>query len=315
MATIQVPVPAGFQFLPTVFSHGWYQLPPFRFDPATQVLSRVHQWRDGTVARLRLRGGGDAAPGMVQVDVEADGDGGRAGRFSRARRDELVNVVRTCLSLDHDLAPFYRQVRRRSGYGWIATLGAGRMLVAPTVWEDLAKTLLTTNTTWGATKQMCQRLSALGTPFGPEEFSFPTPERIAALSVDELNDQVRAGYRSESLSLLARAIVDGAIDPESWRGPGLSSDDRFRRIKALKGFGDYAAGSMCRLLGSFDRLGLDSSCRASFRARNGGEPAGDDQIALHYEPFGAWCGLALWMDVMKAHLIEHAGSAPARGIA
>jgi hypothetical protein len=39
---------------------------------------------------------------------------------------------------------------------------AGRLLVSPTVWEDLAKTLLTTNTTWGATVQMCRRLLTLG---------------------------------------------------------------------------------------------------------------------------------------------------------
>ena len=36
------------------------------------------------------------------------------------------------------------------------------MLVSPTVWEDLAKTLLTTNTTWAMTKSMVARLAALG---------------------------------------------------------------------------------------------------------------------------------------------------------
>jgi hypothetical protein len=72
---------------------------------------------------------------------------------------------------------------------------------------------------------------------------------------------------------------------------------------------------MCRLLGRFARLGLDSSCRAAFRERNGGAPASDQEIAAYYEPFGEWCGLALWMDVMKAHLTDrlkavHQGSEP-----
>jgi N-glycosylase/DNA lyase len=310
MATILIPVPGTFRFLPTVFSHGWYQLPPFRFDREARVLSRVHVLRDGGVVRLRIRDGGGEAPGMVAVDVEG------GGRLSKARRDEVARVVAACLNLDRDLGPFYRRLRRRADYRWIESLGAGRMLVSPTVWEDLAKTLLTTNTTWGSTKQMCQRLVALGEPLGAEEFSFPTPERVAALSPEELNDRIRAGYRSAYLSQLARSIVEGGLDLESWRGPGVPGAELFRLIRGLKGFGEYAAGSMCRLLGAFDRLGLDSSCRASFRLRNGGEPASDDQIALYYESFGEWCGLALWMDVMKEHLIEHAGPAPeARGIA
>lgn len=304
MAAILIPVPVGFQWLPTIFSHGWYQLPPFRYDHETQVLTRIHRFRGGVVARLRI-GEGDS-PGTVEVSVEG------VGRLTRERRDEVVEVVGTCLNLDRDLAPFYRKARSRPGHRWVETIGAGRMLVSPTVWEDMAKTLLTTNTTWGATKQMCHRLVTLGEPFGADEFSFPTPERIAAMDGDELNQHVRAGYRSAYLSQLARAIVAGEIAVESWRGPGISGDEQFRRIKGLKGFGDYAAGSMCRLLGTFDRLGLDSSCRASFRERNGGELASDKQIALYYEPFGEWCGLALWMDVMKAHLKESVNGATRR---
>ncbi|WP_406699281.1 3-methyladenine DNA glycosylase [Singulisphaera sp. Ch08] len=302
MATILIPVPAGFRFIPTVFSHGWYQLPPFSYDHERQGLTRIHQFRDGGVARLRIGQGENE--GAIEVTVEA----GAKGRLVRERREEVVRVVGTCLNLGRDLAPFYRSTRGRPDYRWVETMGAGRMLVSPTVWEDMAKTLLTTNTTWGATVQMCRRLATLGEPFGEGEHSFPTPERVASLSVDALNEHVRAGYRSAYLSQLARAIVEQGLDLESWREPGSSSDDLFRRIRGLKGFGEYAAGSMCRLLGAFDRLGLDSSCRASFRERNGGELASDKQIALYYEPFGEWCGLALWMDVMKSHLAEYAGA-------
>ncbi|AGA28689.1 DNA-3-methyladenine glycosylase family protein [Singulisphaera acidiphila] len=300
MAAILIPVPAGFRFIPTVLSHGWYQLPPFSYDHESQVLARVHQFRDGGVARLRI--GQGEKESSVEVAVE-----GR-GRLTRERREEVVRVVGTCLNLTRDLSPFYRSTRRRPEYRWVETMGAGRMLVSPTVWEDMAKTLLTTNTSWGATIQMCRRLATLGEPLGEGEHSFPTPERVASLSVDALNDHVRAGYRSAYLSQLARAIAEEGLDLESWREPGTPSDDLFRRIRGLKGFGEYAAGSMCRLLGTFDRLGLDSSCRASFRERNGGELASDKQIALYYEPFGEWCGLALWMDVMKPHLAEYAGA-------
>ncbi len=87
------------------------------------------------------------------------------------------------------------------------------MLVSPTVWEDPAKTLLTTNTTLGATVQMCRRLATLGEPLGEGEHSFPTPERIASLSVDALNDHARRLPEPPTLSQLARAIVDEGLDP------------------------------------------------------------------------------------------------------
>ncbi|HEX2907254.1 MAG TPA: hypothetical protein VHO69_10370, partial [Phototrophicaceae bacterium] len=155
----------------------------------------------------------------------------------------------------------YELVREHPRYQWIEMVKAGRMLSSPTVWEDLAKTLLTTNTTWNMTRQMCQRLAALGTPYPGGGHAFPAPETIAAMNADEL----------------------------------------YRQIKALKGFGDYAAGSMLKLLGHFDRLATDTACRAVYKdGINGGVAAANDkEIAAYYAPFGRWQGLIQWMDVME----------------
>src|SRR5205807_958217 len=74
----------------------------------------------------------------------------------------------------------------------------------------------------------------------------------------------------------------------------------------VKGFGDYAAGNMLLLLGKFDRLGIDTSCREMFREQlNGGNKAPDDEIRSYYEPFGIWRGLVMAMDVMKTNLTKH----------
>jgi hypothetical protein len=78
----------------------------------------------------------------------------------------------------------------------------------------------------------------------------------------------------------------------------------YKQVKALKGFGPYAAGSMLKLLGYFDRLATDTECRAMYKARyNNGAAATDKEIAAYYEPFGAWRGLVQWMDVMKEDLV------------
>jgi 3-methyladenine DNA glycosylase/8-oxoguanine DNA glycosylase len=162
---------------------------------------------------------------------------------------------------------------------------------------EYVKTLFTTNTVWRATIQMCERFNTLGEPYPGGGHAFPTPERVAALSFDDLHAQVRAGYRDAYLHELARRIAEGEIEVESWRG--RPSNDLYKRITALKGFGDYAAGNMLKLLGHYDRLATDTVCRDVYKNQiNNGVPAANDtEIAAYYERFGGWRGLAQWMDV------------------
>jgi 3-methyladenine DNA glycosylase/8-oxoguanine DNA glycosylase len=179
------------------------------------------------------------------------------------------------------------------------------MLVSPTVWEDLAKTLLTTNTTWAMTKSMVARLAALGDPGPDDTRAFPEPTQIAAYEPDSLTQHVRAGYRGAYLHELATRIASGELAVEAWRDPALSSLEVYKALKQIKGFGDYAAGAMMRLLGRFDQLGLDSVCRAMYAQRyNAGVAATDREIAAYYEPFGIWRGLVVWLDVMKEDILS-----------
>lgn len=296
MPLISITTPRGFRFLPTVFSHGWSELPPFSWDDDTRALSRIHRLNDGTVTRLSITGSADDT--AVHVDIA-----GAGYWLNDAQVGEIRRVVARCLGFDQDLTPFYALARETQGYQWVERVGAGRMLISPTVWEDLAKTLLTTNTTWAQTKGMVARLVELGDTDTAGDPTFPTPEQVAALSPEALTAQTRAGYRGAYLHALALAIAENRLDPERWRDHSVSSDEVYRQLRAIKGFGDYAAGAMMRLLGRFDRLGLDSVCRTMFRTRiNNGEPATDKEIAAYYEPFGSWRGLAVWMDVMRSYV-------------
>lgn len=291
MPTFTLPTPPDFKFWPTVTSHGWCVLPPFSEDPDNRALERVQQLRDGHIVHLVIR---DSADGVTV-----------SGLDSPDQQPEIAEVLTRCLQLDADLSGLYTLLRDYPQYHWIEQVGAGRMLAAPTVWEDLAKTLMTTNTTWNMTKQMVSRLASLG-DISPDGLrAFPTPERIAAMSLDTLSEQVRAGYRNAYLHELATHIAEGRLDVESWRPAGLTADEMYKRITSLKGFGPYAAGSLLKLLGHHDRLATDTECRAVYKSRyNNGQPATDKEIAAYYQPFGAWRGLVQWMDVMKEDLLS-----------
>ncbi len=287
--------PSHFRFWPSVVSHGWCDLPPFSCDKAGRTLSRIQQLGDGHVVRLTVHEG---AAGAVEVNIEG------LDSMTPELEAEVSAVIARCLDVERDYSNLYAALRAYPSYAWIEAKGLGRILSSPTVWEDLVKTLFTTNTVWSMTIAMSARVNTLGEPFAGGGHAFPTPERIASMNPDDLNAHVRAGYRGAYLHELALNIAEGRLDVESWRSDSsIASTDLYKHIKSLKGFGDYAAGNMLRLLGHFDRLATDSVCREAYRTHfNAGNPATDKEISAYYEQFGVWRGLAQWMDVIKTHL-------------
>src|SRR5262245_18242558 len=295
MTTFILETPSGYRFWPSVTGHGWCDLLPFDSDDSARTLRRIQQLSDGGVVRLVVCADENE---QVQVSVEGVKD-----NFDLSHELEIRLALAYSLGLDRDLSDFYALVRQHPRYQWIEQKAAGRLLSTPTVWEDLAKTLLTTNTTWNMTKVMVGRLNALGESYSGGGNAFPTPERIAAMSLNDLNAQVRAGYRGAYLHELAMRIANGELDVKSWRDPEIPSADLYKRVKSLKGFGDYAAGSLLILLGHLDRLATDTECRAAYKIINDAVAAASDkEIAAYYEPFGKWRGLVQWMDAMRDNL-------------
>jgi len=285
-------MPPDFSLRAVLGSHGWGSLAPFMVDRAAGWLERVEALRNGRIVRWRVM---DDAPGRLTITVDDALDTDESA--------EVIGIVRRVLSVDQRMDDFYAALRPYPDYAWIERAHAGRMLISPTVWEDLAKTLLTTNTTWAMTINMVKRLNDLGNRHADDTATFPTPAQIAAMPFEAFHAHIRAGYRGAYLYALAHAITDGTLEPERWRDPALPSAEVYRALKGIKGFGDYAAGAMLRLLERADQLGLDSVCRAMYaRHFNGGAPANDREIAAYYARFGAWGGLAVWMDVMREWL-------------
>jgi 3-methyladenine DNA glycosylase/8-oxoguanine DNA glycosylase len=65
-----------------------------------------------------------------------------AGRIGASAQDALVRTVAHMFRLDEDLSGFYVVVSEDEDLAWCA-VGAGRMLRAPTVFEDVVKTICT----------------------------------------------------------------------------------------------------------------------------------------------------------------------------
>ena len=280
--------PETFSFRHTVYSHGWSDLAPFELDS--------EKWR----LRYVFTDIGSSKPVSAMISERASG---LNIEVSSKRFDEqkLIGQVRHILRLDDPLEDFYDLTDREDRLKWISNLKAGRLIRSPTVFEDLIKTLCTTNCSWALTKNMVRNLvENLGEPATGGGRSFPTPEALASVSEKFYRDEIRAGYRSPYFVEIAEAIASGKIDPESWLTTDMPSDDLKKEIKSLKGFGDYAADNLLKLLGRYNGLALDSWLRSQFYKKHNREKVcADKKIERHYTKFGSWKGLAIWCDMTE----------------
>jgi 3-methyladenine DNA glycosylase/8-oxoguanine DNA glycosylase len=291
---LKIPTPPDFSFERTAFSHGWTGLLPFEVDPKATMIIRV----------LEIGTGGPpitvSIPGAKRaVNVR----GARAVGVRAAR--SIERDVRHMLRLDDDLTAFYGAMQSDPDFEWIPRAGAGRLVRSPTVFEDLVKSLCTTNCTWALTKVMVGGLvNNLGREAADGRRAFPTPEAMAAMPESFYRD-VRAGYRAPYLKELAQRVAAGELDVEGWLTSELPTAELKREMKRVKGVGDYAAENLLKLVGRYDVLALDSWVRATFaRTRNKGRAAADAKIARFYSRFDSWRGLALWCDMTKDWLEE-----------
>ncbi len=294
-------VPSPFDLDLTVRSHGFYDLPPWRYDRERRVLGRPLRLAGGRAVHAEVAGG--SAPGALAVRLVADGP------LAAEPAAEARAQLRSCLGLDEDLSPFYRRLDELSrrpptraplpDLRWAAARGAGRLLRSPTVFEDAVKTLCTTNCTWALTRVMVSNLvERLGeaAPLGGR--CFPTPAAMAERPERFYRAAVHAGYRAPFLRSLARAVASGALDLETWRGSALSTDELGEAIRELDGFGPYATEHLLRLLGRHDHLALDSWNRKKLaRLRAKRRLPSDAALRRWYAPYGEWAGLAMWLEV------------------
>lgn len=201
-----------FDFVAAARSHGWCRLAPFSWDEERRELRRVEELTGGTVVRLRMRG---AEGGVVEVETPE--------KLRRPDLDEIREKVNWMLRLDEDFSEFYELCRTEPGLAHVRRKRQGRLLRSPTLFEDVVKTILTTNTTWPQTEGMVSRLvAALGRPFLPDPSSraFPSPTAIARAGEDFLATEIRLGYRAPYIAELSRRVAAGELELEFWKDAG-----------------------------------------------------------------------------------------------
>ena len=289
--TLFLDAPQNFSFRHTVYSHGWCELLPFRIDETNWRLSYVfaaEKMKNPVAADI------SEAEGKIKIEIAAN-------KINRKTEEKILRDVRHILRLDDDLHEFYKFTKTQKSFDWINKENAGRLLRAPTVFEDLVKTICTTNCSWSLTRKMTANLvEKLGEEASGGKRAFPTAEKMASVDADFYKDEIRAGYRSAYFAELAEKVASGKINPEKWLDSDKPTKDLKKEIKQIKGVGDYAAENLLKLVGRYDGLALDSWLRSQFYKKHNAEQfCADEKIEKHYEKFGDWRGLAIWCDMTE----------------
>ncbi|MDE2482386.1 MAG: Fe-S cluster assembly protein HesB [bacterium] len=262
-------------FRRTITSHGLAALAPARIlDSAYERDVRI-----GTRVRtLRFEARGD------ELHVSASGP-----RLRTAEATHVRAIARRIFRLDDDLQPFYAAIANDARLGWAAH-GAGRLLASPSIFEDVVKTICTTNCAWSATIRMNDALVELGGGAFPDAALLArTPERWFA-------ERARMGYRGPYIRALAREVDAGRLDLDALvPSRGFDDDEVEARLLALAGVGPYAAAHIMQLLGRHHRLILDSWTRPNYLRIAGKKRASDATMRRAFARYGRYAGLAFWL--------------------
>lgn len=273
VGSLRLTAPPAYDLDRVARGHAGVGHPPSAYDGG-----RLHRVLPAGAARAGV-GPAGVLPGGVPVVVHPD----LLVEWSvPADADEVRRVLTDVLCLADDLTALHAACDRVPSLSWVRQAGAGRVLRAPTAFEDLAGVLAATNTSYAATRRMLGALLAGG--------AFPTPDEVLARGEVGLR-AAGWGYRAPSLLVLAAR----AEQVEGWRDPAVPDGDVLTGLRSLPGFGPYAAASALPLLGHRPRpLVLDGWLQQQV-----GDPS-------HWHAMGRWAGTGMWLEVTR----RRGGSAP-----
>ena len=279
-----------FDFRNLALFHGWAFLSPFIWDDSVGALTRPLRVGRERAVRVCLRARRKAGKTLVLARI----DGERS--LTPAARKAVRRQVRRMLCLDQDFTEFHAVCRGDPVLGFVSLTKAGGLLRAPCAFEDLVKTVCTTNCDWRNTRRMCERLCAL------EGGAFPTPRTLLRYSAAELAERVPLGYRAETVRTVARLFAEGRLPLDRW---GAAGDfDRIREaLGSVRGVGPYSVNHMLVLLGWYGDIPVDSEVLRYLRnADFEGRAVPVRHAVERFERYGRWKFLAYKFERMARRM-------------
>lgn len=281
-STLTLSTPPRFSLRRAACSYGYILLAPNRWDVATQSFSRP----------LRL-----ADDSLVHVVVTQPDAPLRIACDRKLTREDAAAVKRQLtrmLRLGEDFTGWWKlnPEAKRARFGCL--------IRSPHLFEDMLKTVSTCNVGWPSSCMMNDLLCAnVG-----KDGAFPTPAEVAAPTTKQLAKRTKVGYRADRIRRIARAFLDGTLDPAWFEDPRRTGEELYDRLLSIHGIGPYAASNLCQLLGRYDRIAIDTETYRHFcSTQNVERPKNGlllhDAIESHYAKYAPYQFLGYWFDIWR----------------
>ena len=256
--SINFKCPSFYKLDITCHAHGWKNLAPFSWDDDTRMLSFAMRVENNPLD-VSVR------QNHKSLDVEIISH----KTLRKTDLNQAKAMIRRSLGLDLDVSPVLKAAENAGAeYVQLIRKGAGRLLRSPTLWEDAAKTLFTTNCTWALTQKMCEAVcsSTFIEPAPSGMHPFPHPGRLTRYSAKKLKAMLPIGYRADYLKELCdRFSKDPNLGGLEVNGYDYRHADQI--VRRSKGFADYACSQLLVFAGYFNEIPVDTTVVA-FLKRN-----------------------------------------------
>lgn len=291
-------------------------VPPFDFDLSARIFSdgdprfRIYHGErfrqllriDGRLVLCTIRSTGTVeAPGL-KVKLKS------ASELSAADVRKVRVLVNSMFNLEVDLKPFYRAVKGDP----IMSRLAGRLYglkspTTPTVFEALVDSIIEQQISLVAAHSMQNRLiMAFGDRLeldGETYYAFPTPEKLASVSVDKIKSCGLSGKKAEYIKDISIMVAAGTLDLDKLEGYD-DIDEIREELKAIRGIGAWTAEmTMIRGLHKMDSIPADDiglqAKISHFYGKTG--RVSSDELKEIARQWGKWRGLGGYYLIMAHH--------------
>jgi DNA-3-methyladenine glycosylase II len=284
-------------------------LPPFSFDLSSEIFAdgdkQIRNYEGGRfwqVIRVNDK--------LVLAVVESTGTVDEPKLTVELKSDSVIteedkktaeNTVKALFSLDLDLNPFYETVKDDKIMARLTReLWGLKNPTTPTVFEALVDSIVEQQISLKVANTLERRLiKKFGDPLSLESalyFAYPTPQRLASVSIDEFRQCGLSFRKSEYIKEASQLITEGKLNLDKLKNCE-SSEQIIRELDKIKGVGVWTAEfTMLRGMRRLEALPADDLGlrRVISHYYRDGKVISSAEARRIAEGWGAWKGLAAY---------------------
>ncbi|CAN4123490.1 unnamed protein product [Withania somnifera] len=238
-----------FNLQKAVCNHGFFMMAPNHWEPSNKSFSRPLRLADSITSAMTCI---SQPPGKDHLVVEVYGASILSLKDERAIQSQVNRMLRLSVKDEEDVRYFHKLHPDAEAKGF------GRLFRSPTLFEDVAKSLLLRYCPWKTSLDLAKALCDLQLKkVMPKRKigDFPSPEELASFTEKQLKGGGKFGYRAVDLITLAKHVVDGKINLSKFE----KDDTGARTLKLnINGAGPFTTHTIMMCAGYYDKIPIDS---------------------------------------------------------